>query len=283
MEYFGMDLLVLAVVFTVASIPMGAFAYGFSSISTPLLLLAGYTNRQFAPLLNFIELWQNPLLLYVNRRSITAKALGQALPISLGIVPGTLVGALLLKSADPSLLRLATFLVLAPLVLAQAAGIRRPLGDWRLLAPLGFPIGVLYGVTTISGPPLAMILNNNGLVKGEFRTAMAVIRTVESTATFISYLTLGVFKPAVVYLAALVAPVIVASMIIGQVVARMARPEDFRRLTMSFDAWMIGYGLMGALGHWLPFALIVIADLILLRYYITVQRPRIIKGENSPI
>ena len=97
---------------------MGAFAYGFSSISTPLLLLAGYTNRQFAPLLNFIELWQNPSLLYVNRRSITAKALRQALPISLGIVPGALVGALLLKSVDPSLLRLATFLVLTPLMLA---------------------------------------------------------------------------------------------------------------------------------------------------------------------
>jgi hypothetical protein len=45
--------------------------------------------------------------------------------------------------------------------------------------PFGTALGVLYSVTTISGPPLAILFNNQGLVKTEFRAGLALVRVAE--------------------------------------------------------------------------------------------------------
>jgi hypothetical protein len=62
--------------------------------------------------------------------------------------------------------------------------------------PFGLGLGVLYSVTTISGPPLAVLLNNQGLAKREFRAALGFIRLAESSFTAIAYLTAGLITPA---------------------------------------------------------------------------------------
>jgi len=272
----------LAWVFAIASLPMGAFGYGFSSISTPLLLALGYTNRQFTPILNFIELWQNPAILAISRTHVKRRVLHQALPLCLGIVPGTVLGSLILKQTNPDTLRLATLLVIAPLILTQAAGLRKPIKRWWILGPIaGLPVGILYGVTTISGPPLALILNNNGLAKDEFKAAISIVRTVESTSTFTSYIILGIFNPNIILTSALVAPIIVTSMVAGHYMAHMVPREDFRRLTMSFDAWVVGYGLSNAVTrtnllvtpyNYIPLITIITIDSILLYKYFTTWR-----------
>ena len=57
--------------------------------------------------------------------------------------------------------------------------------------PFGAGLGFLYSVTTISGPPLALLFNNQGCVKQDFRAGLAVIRVAESTLTAIVYYHLG--------------------------------------------------------------------------------------------
>jgi hypothetical protein len=52
---------------------------------------------------------------------------------------------------------------------------------------------VLYSTTTISGPPLALMFNNPGVEKNEFRAALGTVRIVEPTATAIVYGFLGLF------------------------------------------------------------------------------------------
>ena len=42
--------------------------------------------------------------------------------------------------------------------------------------PFGAGLGFLYSVTTISGPPLAIMLNNQGLAKKDFRAALGIGR-----------------------------------------------------------------------------------------------------------
>ena len=57
----------------------------------------------------------------------------------------------------------------------------------------GGGLGVLYSVTTISGPPLAVMLNNQGFAKHEFRAALGFIRLAESTFTAIAYAYAGLY------------------------------------------------------------------------------------------
>jgi len=60
-------------------------------------------------------------------------------------------------------------------------------------SPIGTALGILYSVTTISGPPLAICVNNQGLVKNEFRAGLALVRVVESSVTAVVYYQLGLF------------------------------------------------------------------------------------------
>ncbi len=271
----------------IASIPSGAFAYGFSATATPLLLIR-YTNRQISPILNFIEIFQNTANIMLNFRNYTKKSLTITIYGIPGIAIGSLLGAYLLKiSVNDALLKVIVYSVLIPLILLQAAGFRKEisLDKWKKVGYLvTFPVGVLYGVSTISGPPLALIINNQGLTKEEFKFAISALRVAESITTFSGYLTLGVFSAQVLYYVAITSPAVITGMAIGVVTARIIkRKEDFRRLVMSFDSWVSGYGLSFNLGkvigydvlYW-PMIVVIAIDLYLLSKYI-VKRKKIVR------
>ena len=58
----------------------------------------------------------------------------------------------------------------------------------------GVGLGVLYSVTTISGPPLALLFNNQGLARRDFRAALSLVRIAESSATAVAYYFLGLYS-----------------------------------------------------------------------------------------
>jgi len=102
---------------------------------------------------------------------------------------------------------------------------------------------VLYSVTTISGPPLAILFNNQGLVKSEFRAGLALVRVAESSVTAIVYYHLGLFVAEIQGLALVLAGGVILGIPLGAYVIRRVDAETFRRICMSFDAWIVGFGL----------------------------------------
>lgn len=131
----------------IASIPSGAFAYGFSATATPLLLIR-YTNRQISPILNFIEIFQNAANVMLNFRNYTKKSLIITIYGIPGIAIGSLLGAYLLKiSVNDALLKVIVYSVLIPLILLQASGFRKEisLDKWKKVGYLvTFPVGMEY-------------------------------------------------------------------------------------------------------------------------------------------
>src|SRR4030095_814986 len=190
------ELVVALVAITlIAAIINGGLGYGFSSITVPLALLF-LSNRQLNPALVLIEVALNAYVLWVNRDALGV-VWRRVLPIVAGLVPGVIAGTLIVSLVSPSWLKLWTYVVLLPLILFHAAESRRPIRSERAIGlPFGLGLGVLYSVTTISGPPLAVLLNNQGLAKREFRAALGFIRLAESSFTAIAYLTAGLITPA---------------------------------------------------------------------------------------
>lgn len=234
--------LALGLITLVAAIVNGALGYGFSSITVPLALLF-LSNRTLNPALIIIEVPLNAYVLWVNRESVPA-VWRRVSPMILGLVPGIMVGTMLLSSVSPDWLKLYTFVVLLPLILLQAAGFRRPIKSERAAALVfGTGVGVLYSVTTISGPPLAIALNNQGLAKREFRAALGLVRLAESSMTGLSYLYVGLFARESVALVPWIVPSVAIGVPIGAAIIRRMRSETFRRICMSFDAWIVGFGL----------------------------------------
>ena len=135
-------------------------------------------------------------------------------------------------------------MAILPLILVQAAGWRRPIrSTWLVGLPFGTGLGILYSVTTISGPPLAILFNNQGLVKNEFRAGLALVRVAESSVTAIVYYQLGLFMAESANLLLVFICSIVVGVPLGAYVIRRLDAETFRRICMSFDAWVVGFGL----------------------------------------
>ncbi|HEY7291488.1 MAG TPA: sulfite exporter TauE/SafE family protein [Vicinamibacterales bacterium] len=232
----------LAAVAFVAAVVNGALGYGFSSITVPVALLF-LSNRILNPALVLVEVTLNAYVLWVNRSAI-GRVQRRIQPIVIGLVPGIAFGTLILARVHPSWLRLWTFVVLLPLILAQAAGYRRPIRSERKAGLLvGSTVGGLYAVTTISGPPLAVMLSNQGFVLQEFRAALGSIRLAESSLTATAYAFAGLFSRESLALLPWIVPSVVFGVPVGAWIIRRVRAEAFRRICMSFDAWVVAFGI----------------------------------------
>jgi hypothetical protein len=185
----------------------------------------------------------NLYVLFINLKGVPA-VWKRVFPILIGLLPGIAVGASVLASLQPGWVKLGTYVVILPLILIQAAGWRRPIqSTWLVGLPFGTALGVLYSVTTISGPPLAILFNNQGLVKNEFRAGLALVRVVESSVTAIAYYKLGLFIAESANIFRVFIPSVVVGIPLGAYVIRRLDAETFRRICMSFDAWVVGFGL----------------------------------------
>ena len=237
------DAIVILIFMTfIAAFVNGALGYGFSSVTLPVALIY-YTNKTLNPALVLVEIILNGHVLWIHRESLP-KIFRRILPIFWGLFPMILMGGYILSSARPDLIKLCTYVILIPLALCQAAGVRWPIRSEKKALPLlGGGVGLLYSVTTISGPPLALFLNNQGFSKSEFKSALGLIRMVQALLAALVYFYLGLYQVSHITLSAFILPGIVLAIPLGSAAVRNIGTETFRRIAMSFDAWIISFGL----------------------------------------
>ena len=265
----------LAAITLFAAIVNGALGYGFSSITVPLALLF-LANRVLNPALVLIEVVLNAYVLWNNREALPG-VWKRVLPIVIGLAPGVMVGTAVVSLMNADWLRFATYAALLPLILLQAAGFRRPIRSERSAGfVFGGGLGVLYSVTTISGPPLAVVLVNQGLAKKDFRAALGFVRLAESSMTAVAYGYAGLYSATSMALIPWIVPSIAIGVPLGAFIIRRVPVEMFRRVCMSFDAWVVGFGLSRLLNElqlvdgstaYLVLASVVLFDIWLYRFF----------------
>jgi uncharacterized membrane protein YfcA len=279
--------LALALITLAAAGVNGALGYGFSSLTVPVALLF-FTNRVLNPALVLVEVFINLYVLFINRASVAA-VWRRVYPILIGLLPGVAAGSYLIASLHPGWLKFATYAFLLPLILIQAAGIRRPIRSEKLLGlPLGTGLGFLYSVTTLSGPPLAVLFNNQGLVKKDFRAGLALIRVAESVLTAIAYYHLGLYAVESQSIFWGIVPSVLVGIPLGAYVIRRLDAETFRRVCISFDVWVVGFGLSrvllelklmpGSLAYSVMAAAVLLDLYLLLSYFKCISTTRSISA-----
>jgi len=249
-------------------------------MTVPVALLF-FPNKMLSPALVLVELGINVWVVASNRGSLPA-ARRLALPIVLGLVPGIFIGSYLLTSANPGGLRFWTYIVLIPLILMQAAGYRKPIRAERAAGvPLGLGVGLLYATTTISGPPLALMFNNQGMDKEQFRATLGSVRITETILTAIMYGILGLYSSSSTRLIVPLVPAVLIGLPLGSLLIRYLPSETFRRICMSFDAWIVGFGLartvidlrlLSTFSGYSLWALVIAIDLYLLYRFFAATR-----------
>ena len=237
-----MDIVVLILITFVAATVNGALGYGFSSITVPVALLF-YTNKILNPALVLIELVINAYVLFINRKSIS-NVFWRIAPILIGLAVGVGIGSYLLFLVQPAWIKFVTYVFLLPLILLQAAGIRKPIRAEKAIGvPFGVGLGTLYSLTTISGPPLALLFNNQGYPKQDFRAALGIIRLTESSLTAIAYGFIGFYSAGSMEIIPYIVPSVMIGIPLGTYLIRLMDPETFRRICMAFDGLIVGFGL----------------------------------------
>ncbi len=225
-----------------AAIVNGGLGYGFSSTAVPVLLLF-FSNRILNPAIVLLEIVINFYILILHWAQVRF-IIKRVYPVLISAVPGVLAGALLLAFVDSAWVKMVTFSLLLPLILLQAGGIRMPIQSEKIAYIfLGGGVGFFYAVTTVSGPPLAVFLNNQGLVKKEFRAALGIIRLSLALMTASSYYFLGLYQNDSFNLLTTMVPSVLIGIPIGTYLIQKMDPETFRRVCMSFDVWFVGFGL----------------------------------------
>lgn len=265
----------LAGITLLAAIVNGALGYGFSSITVPIALLF-LANRVLNPALVLIEVVLNAYVLWNNCDALSG-VWKRVLPIVIGLVPGIIVGTAVVSRVNADWLRFATYATLLPLILLQSAGYRRPIRSERSVGfVFGGGLGVLYSVTTISGPPLAVMLNNQGLERKDFRAALGFVRLAESSMTAVAYGYAGLYSATSLALIPWIVPSIAIGVPLGVFIIRRAPLETFRRVCLSFDAWVVAFGLSWLLNElqlidsraaYLVLAVVALFDVWLYRFF----------------
>jgi uncharacterized membrane protein YfcA len=86
-------------------------------------------------------------------------------------------------------------------------------------------------------------LNNQGLSKQEFRAALGAVRFAESAMTAVAYGAAGLFTRESARLIPQMLPSLAVGVPLGALLIRAIDAETFRRICMSFDAWIVAFGI----------------------------------------
>ena len=145
--------------------------FGYALLSTPLLTFI-FDVKSVVVMNVVLSTASCMLALVYMRRHIDFR---RTLFISLGSIPGLLLGTYLLATLDPSIIKLAIAVIVIPfsvlLLLGHSHQFKR---DTLSCGVAGFVSGVFLASTSLGGPPVVLLLLNQGLTKERFVATIAV-------------------------------------------------------------------------------------------------------------
>jgi uncharacterized protein len=228
-----MSLLVGGVIVALASILGGATGFGFGLVSTPLLLLSGFS-------LPFV-VTANLTLGLVTRVSAVVRLRAhvtwrRAALLIAGSIPGLYLGARMLTGVDPRPLKIAVGVLVtaAALLLARARGTIAPRPIPGAVVVAGFGGGFLGGLASLGGVAPALLLTRDR-VRPLALIADLATYFVASHAIGLAMLgaTGGFSTRALMPACVLWAPGALAGNLLGVTLAHHVPDGLFRRLTIG--------------------------------------------------
>lgn len=233
------QLLALAGLTFAAATVNGALGHGFSTLTVPVALL-WLSQRLLNPVLVLLEVVIN-LFAFLGSLGAFPAVARQVRPMALALLPGIVVGGLVLRFVPAGPLKIATYALLLPLALWQAFG-RKPRRAPRPVA-YGAVTGLLYGLTTLSGPVLSLYFHHHHTPKAQYRAAISFLRLVESAASATVFLALGMLGGETVRAALPLLPGVALGLLAGHALLRWIPEGTFRRFCGLFNVFALSFGL----------------------------------------
>ena len=197
------------------------------AVAAPVLLMAdGVLTISFLP-----RAWA-----MARRKDVALMAAGALIGVPLG--------ALILKHADPLLLRWGISILAASMLVLLASGWHYH-GTPRagVTAAVGCVSGIFGGLAQMSGPPVVAYWLSSREGPATMRASIILFFGATTLFTFVSYLVSGLITAHSALLAAAVAPAYGLGLFAGSRAFGLASPKTFRRLCFALIALSVATGL----------------------------------------
>ncbi|MDQ2653896.1 MAG: TSUP family transporter [Chloroflexota bacterium] len=222
-------LILALLVLVISGVAAGTTGFGFALVSVPPLLLL-YPPQTVVLIIFGASLLPGLLVVASARRETDLRLVGLLLP---GALLGLLLGAQVLRLADPVLLKLIAGLFVAVYALLMWRGYRPPrLGGPGAASLAGLASGALGAATGLSGPPIVILFTVRQLARDAFRgtiSAYFVVTDLIGLAILFASGTVGAPEGQLTLLLTLPAAL---GVLAGNAVARHLSPATFQALTL---------------------------------------------------
>lgn len=234
------ELVFIFMIVLLAGFVQGLTSFGFALISMPLLVKL-IPMQQAVPVVVALSLFTNVAVLYSSRKHIRIKQIWPLLAASLLAAP---LGTYALLYVPANALKLGAGLLVAVVSLLMLSGKSFPLGRLAYV-PVGAVSGFLNGSISMSGPPVALFLTNQGLDKMTFRANITAYALILNIITIGTYAYEGLLNETAMKTVGWAVPALIIGVVIG--IKAVGRLND--KLFKTIALWLILItGIWTALG-----------------------------------
>lgn len=232
-------LLLAFLVLIISGVSTGATGFGFALIAVPPLLLL-YPPQTVVLIVFGASLLPGLMVVANAWRDTDLRLVALLLP---GAVLGLLVGAQVLRVADPLHLKLIAGFFVAIYALLLWRGYRPPRLDGPGAASLaGLASGTLGAATGLTGPPIVMLFTARQLPRDAFRGTISAYFVITDLIGVIILFASGTVGAQEGQLTALLTLPAVLGVLAGNAIARRLSPAAFRSLTLLL---LLATGVVG--------------------------------------
>ena len=226
-------LFVGAAILLLASFTQTTTGFGFALVATPLLLFV-LEPKSVVVLVVILAAINHAIRLFYFRRYVATRRVGL---MCLGSIFGIPLGAYLLSSLNPSVLKLVVATLIIPssilLLLGYSYHFRREILGHGVA---GFISGVLATSTSLCGPPVVLFLLSENLGKERFNGTLAayflfVCLVSVGVFSFMGVVTIDVLWQVVVFL-----PIVMLGFYLGIRVLHRISDTLFKKMAASLVA-----------------------------------------------
>lgn len=231
MDFYMLVLLGVIVIFAAGFI-QGLTSFGFALISMPLLTLF-IPLQEAVPIVVILSLCTNLYVFISTRRFIQFKKIGLLVVSSLLAAP---LGTQLLVYVEPYVLKLFAGLLVVVFACLLLMGKSFPIKNERIaFIPVGLTSGLLNGSISMSGPPVALFLSNQGASKETFRANITIYGIILNVITVTAFFYRDLITQDVMMYTAWFVPATFIGVIIGVKALKKLNDKLFRKIAL----WLI--------------------------------------------
>ena len=244
MEFYTLIALGLIVVLAAGFI-QGLTSFGFALLSLPLLTQF-IPLQEVVPIVVILSLCTNIFIFIHSRQDAELRKIWILILSSLAAAP---VGTYLLLYLDSNLLKLCTGVLITLFAFILLSGKSVPVQNERLAyVPVGITSGILNGSISMSGPPVALFLSNQGVGKETFRANISAYAILLNLITVCTYLYGGLITSEVIRYTSWFVPGMFIGVFIGIHAVKRLNDKLFKRIALWLIVLSGGWTMITALG-----------------------------------